>query len=365
MEVPAPILVGRGKRRWARSRGTTLAGIVLVLMLAVFAAALLSQRESGTAKGPRACNGTAALCDLRLDQVGLATTHNAMNHAEGAFRYPNQEWDIEAQLEDGVRGFLVDAYLGSVRMAGSKEIVYTDLDDRRLTRMVKLAGSEPARQALRLRRQAGPPAADAPHEVYLCHQFCELGSVPFLEVVHVLRRFLDEHRGEVVVVIIQDELAAEELLPVLEDGGLNPYMATVDPSLPLPTLESMVASGRRLVIGLELGDLGPTLPNVYDGGLIQEVPYDYSSVAELEDEDSCRPHRGQEDAPLFLLNHWVSPPSPESAAEVNREDVLLARAERCSEERGRPVNLIAVDFYDSGDLFPTVDELNGLAAVSN
>ena len=120
----------------------------------------------------------------------------------------------------------------------------------------------------------------------------------------------------------------------------------------------MVESGRRLVIGLENGDLGPAIPNVYDAGLIQEVPYDYSSVAELEDEDSCRPHRGHDDAPLFLLNHWVSPPSSELAAEANLEDVLLTRAERCSEDRGQPVNLVAVDFYGSGDLFATVDELN-------
>ena len=39
--------------------------------------------------------------------------------------------------------------------------------------------------------------------------------------------------------------------------------------------------------------------------------------------------------------------------------MLLTRAERCSEDRGQPVNLVAVDFYESGDLFATVDELNG------
>ena len=315
-------------------------------------------RGSGTARGTRACNGAAALCAFRLDEVSLATTHNAMSHAEDSFRYPNQERDIEAQLEDGVRGFLIDAYLGSVREVGGEQIVYTDLNDRRLARMVKAAGDEPAKEALRLREQAGSPAADAPRDVYLCHQFCELGSVLFSDVVDELHRFLDQHRGEVVVVVIQDELAAEELFPVLEEGGLDPSIATIDPSLPLPTLGSMVESGRRLVIGLEHGDLGPAIPNVYDAGLVQEVPYDYASVAELEDADSCRPHRGHEDAPLFLLNHWVSPPSSELAAEANREDVLLPRAERCSADRGQPVNLVAVDFYGSGDLFATVDELN-------
>ena len=339
-------------------RRATLAGVAILVVVVALGAAFLVLRGSGTGLGTRECNGAATLCEFRLDEVTLATTHNAMNHAEDPFRYPSQEKGIEAQLEDGVRGFLVDAYRGSARTAGSEQIVYTDLNDRRLARLVKAAGSEPARQALDLREQAGPPAADAPHDVYLCHQFCELGSVPFRDVVEVLRRFLDENRGEVVVVVILDELAAEELLPVIEEGGLDPYLATIDPSLPLPVLGSMVESGRRLVMGLEHGDLGPTIPNVYDAGLIQEVPYDYSSVAELEDEDSCRPHRGHDDAPLFLLNHWVSPASPGFAAEVNLEDVLLARAQRCSAERGQPVNLVAVDFYGSGDLFATVDELN-------
>lgn len=335
-----------------------LAGVgVLVLVIAV-GGAFLVQRDSGATPVRPECNGSARLCALRLDDVALATTHNSMNDAEDGFLYPSQERGIEAQLESGVRGFLIDAFLGSPRMAGDQPIVYSDLTDRRLARLVKAAGDVPAQHALALRAEAGPPAPATPLDVYLCHQFCELGAVLFSDVVDVLRRFLEAHPDEVLVIVIQDELAAEELTPVLEDGGLDSYLATIDPTVPLPTLGSMVDSGRRVVIGLENGDLGPAIPNVYGGGLVQEVPYKYRSVAALERADSCGPNRGQDEAPLFLLNHFVSPPSQDLAAEANAEDVLLTRAERCSKERGQPVNLVAVDFYESGDLLATVDELN-------
>ena len=204
-------------------------------------------RGSGTAVGTRECNG-AALCDFRLDEVSLATTHNAMNHAEDPFRYPNQERGIEAQLEDGVRGFLIDAYLGSVRTAGSEQIVYIHLSDKRLTKMGKAARSEPAQQALGLRELA---VHLRPTRLTTCT--CATSSVSwarssFRTWVEVLHRFLDENRGEAVVVVIQDDAWRPKgvLLPVIEEGGLDLYLATVDPSLPLPVLGSMVESGRRL-----------------------------------------------------------------------------------------------------------------------
>jgi hypothetical protein len=290
--------------------------------------------------------------------VAFATTHNSMNAADDGFLYPDQGSGIATQLDDGVRGLLLDAMLGSVRRAGDHDIVYTDLDQGQLASRLRAVGSEAQQRALQLREQAGPPPDDAPRDVYLCHAYCELGAVPFATVIDELRHFLDDHPGTVLVVVIQDELPAEQLLPVLEKGGLDPYLSTLDPGQPMPTLGSMVNSGRRLVMGLELGDLGPRIPNVYDAGLVQDVPFRYSSVGELEDAASCQPHRGSPDAPLLLLNHWISPATPETSSEANAEDVLLTRAERCAAERGQPVNLVAVDFYQSGDLLDVVDRLN-------
>ena len=62
-----------------------------------------------------------------------------------------------------------------------------------------------------------------------------------------------------------------------------------------------------------------------------------------------------------MLNHWADlfPPRLRANRPFLRERVILHRAHRCARERGMPVNLIAVDFYDQGPLIDAVDELNG------
>ena len=137
-------------------RRRTLVGVGVLVLVVAATATFLVMRESGTATDARTCNGAEALCDLTLDEVALATTHNSMNDAEDGFPYPSQERGIEAQLEAGVRGFLIDAFLGSVRQADDEQIVYTELTDRRLTRLVKAVGNEPAQHALRLRAASRP-----------------------------------------------------------------------------------------------------------------------------------------------------------------------------------------------------------------
>lgn len=329
----------------------------LLLIFAVLAAIVMvtACAELGD-DDPRECNGSARLCDLRLDQVAFAGAHNAMNSAEGGFIYPDQGSDIAAQLDAGVRGFLIDAFLGTVRSARGADVVYTQLNSSALSRMVKTLTSSEAQEALRRRAQVGPPPAGEPQDVYLCHNFCELGAVLMSRVVETFRAFLDKNPDEVLFIVIQDELDARALTPELE--VLDRYIATIDPTKELPTLESMVESGDRVVIGLEHGDLGPRLPNVYDDGLVQETPFNFASITALRLPTSCRPNRGSADAPMLLLNHWLSPGDEKTAATANAEDVLLTRARRCASARGQAVNLVAVDFFEEGDLRRVVRKLN-------
>jgi hypothetical protein len=89
----------------------------------------------------------------------------------------------------------------------------------------------------------------------------------------------------------------------------------------------------------------------------------FHSLQDLRAPLSCRHNRGSVNSPLFLLNHWIERvnPSPGLAAKVNERHRLVRRARRCRRERGLQPNIVAVDFYDEGDLIGAVDALNGVS----
>ena len=133
-------------------------------------------------------------------------------------------------------------------------------------------------------------------------------------------------------------------------------MATLQPGEPLPTLRDLIDSGQTLLVFAERGDPGgpPWYHNMYDW--FQETTFSFNSKKQFD----CAPNRGNPDAPLFLINHWVtsSPPNPATGSDANSHAVLEKRVEQCLRERGLSPNIIAVDFAERGDLLTETQELN-------
>jgi hypothetical protein len=96
---------------------------------------------------------------------------------------------------------------------------------------------------------------------------------------------------------------------------------------------------------------------------IQETPYSFRRPSDF----TCVANRGARDSSLFQVNHWIDTPpmpKPSNAAIVNARALLLDRLRRCADERGHLPNIVAVDFYRTGDLFDVVRELNGLSPAA-
>lgn len=333
-------------------------GLTAALVVAVVATGYLYLTRGRTAlmQVVAGCNGDPRLCDRRLDDVVFPGTHNSMAAAEvpGWFM-PNQESGVEAQLAGGVRAFLIDIVPGI--QVGDR--VRTELADESAARATynRALGPEGVDAALRIRDRLVPGEGDR-RGLFLCHGFCELGSLPVESVLETFRTFLTHHPGEVLLVIVQDEgVTLAELAAAVEAAGLRDVVYPGPFAAPWPTLGELVSRNQRLLLFVEHAQGGPAwLPNAYD--VFQETPFQFSTPESM----TCARNRGGRANSLFLVNHFIEsvPPRPTAAAPVNTLEFLERRARRCQRERRRVPNIIAVDFWETGDVVGAARALNGL-----
>ncbi|MGH7726291.1 MAG: hypothetical protein ACREOU_12765 [Candidatus Eiseniibacteriota bacterium] len=358
-----PEMEPRTREERARRRGkigrTTLAfgGIVVVAGLAIVLWALLRRPDLPDADASVAMtyNGSRELGERTLDQVMFPTTHNAMGSPDvPGWMFPNQSADIPQQLEDGVRAFMIDALYGVP--AGDR--VKTEMADSSGSRSKYEAevGPEGMGAALRIRdRLTGKETGE--RDIYMCHGFCELGAVKLVPVLAQMRDFLVAHPGEILILVIQDEgVPPLEIARCFEESGLVDFVYRGPVGPPWPKLREMAESDERVLVLMENNWAGVAwMHPAFE--VLQETPYTFHNPSEF----SNKPNRGGASASLFLMNHWIETtpmPKPSNADSVNAHDFLLNRIRRFKRERGHLPNLVAVDFYRSGDLVKVVRELN-------
>jgi hypothetical protein len=346
---------------------TGIAAGLIVLAGSVFIGAGGAD-ESPAAIATKGCNGGEQLCDRSLDEVAFPATHNAMSAVTNpGWLFGQQDAGFADQLHDGIRGLLIDAHYGIPTEDGTIKTDLSSLTDTERQTYSDELGEDALDAALRIRDRIVNSAETGPRAVYLCHRFCELGALPVEDAFRTYRDFLAANPDEVLVISIEDYVSPQDIEAAVESSGLIDYVYTGPLSEPLPTLQEIIDSGGRAVMLAEHEGGGDAIPwyHAQYEDLVQETPFSFKKPRELTDADrlraSCKPNRGPDAAPMFLINHWIdtSPaPKPSNAAKVNGHDALLARTQACEDQRGLVANLIAVDFYREGDLFGVVGELN-------
>jgi hypothetical protein len=360
-QAPATRLPARPQRR------RVAAVVVLAALVAAVGFVFVGSggvTTAAPAAGP--CNGQNALCSRSLDQVALAATHNAMSVPLPGWFSAEQDRPIRDQLDAGVRGLLIDSHYAN-RVPNGKVRTFFGSNSK-LHQVAAQDGVSPAAvdAAMRIRDRLGFKG-EGERGMYLCHTFCELGATPLGSALDDIHDFLVANPGEVLVVINQDYVTPADFVGAVNDADLARFAYRGPVSGKWPTLREMIDKNQRVVFLAE-NDAGgaPWYHLAYDG-ITEETPYTFKRVALLNGtqnlEASCKPNRGTANAPLFLMNHWISTdpiPKPSDAARVNAYDHLLARARKCQQLRGHIPNLLAVNFYARGDVFRVVDALNGV-----
>jgi len=260
------------------------------------------------------CNGDRDLCHRRYDAVAYATTHNAMSSQTAGFLAPNQRLGLRRQLDDGVRALMLDSHYLFAR-----------------------GGRTPM----------------------LCHKLCWAGQATLAAGLREVAAFLQAHPREVVTIILESRVSAEDTRAAFVAAGLGDRLHVQKHGARWPTLGEMIAADRRLVVFTDRD--GGAWP-----GYHAQWHHTFENPHAAWDDRSfaCKVNRGRGDNALFVLNHFVSNPLPDRAqsARVNQRASLLGHLQRCARERGRWPNFVTVDHYDLGDVLAVVDEVNGLAA---
>jgi hypothetical protein len=338
-------------------RRAALAGVLLVLLAG---GAALAARGPTTPPVTGRCNGHAALCDRRLDEVAFLGTHNSMAaDNEPGWLFAAQDAGIGAQLDDGVRALLIDTHYGFATPRG----VATDLSGETKSRqkVVDEVGEQFVETAERLRERIGYTGGGT-REIFLCHAFCEVGATPALEALEGVHRFLVAHPEEVLILSVEDDTTAQDTAGLIRDSGLVREVYRGAARAPWPTLRELIDRDERVLVLVENHPgADPWMHPQF--GVAQETPFHFSTPAQLAAPESCRPNRGDSQGSLLMVNHWVdTSPAPRVsiAREVNAQAFLDERLRRCRSERRLLPTVVAVDFYRQGDTFGAVDRLNGV-----
>ncbi len=336
---------------------------VLVSSLVVIAAGLVVFILVNPPGGKRhseasatSCNGAPVLCGRRLDEIVFPGTHNSYAASdEPGWHFASQRYGISRQLDDGIRALTLDVHYGVYDEATGR--VRTDLAAEGSDRN-KVAEQVPRRALLLADRVAGEVGVgrlNGESEPYLCHTLCELGAEPLDQELEVIRRFLEDHPDQVLIVIVEDYVPPGTIEQAFERSGLTRYVATLERDEPLPTLGALIGRGQRLVVFAEEKGGSPVwyMPAF---SFIQDTPLG----ATRPDQLSCRRYRGERNSPLLLMNYWIPPfpPSPTLNAAIGRSFFLRGRLERCLRERGFKGAIVAVDFYERTSVLEVAQELN-------
>ena len=178
----------RAQAHEARGRALVGAGAAGVLIVGALAALIVvvtsSSPEPSAAQRPAragTCNGSFALCELRVNEARWAGTHNSFSAADSpGWFITNQRHPIARQLEDGIRLFLIDPHWGVEADRGS---VRTDFaaEKRDRNRVAKSLPPEVLASAQQLAGRLGAGDATGERDVWLCHSVCELGATRMLD----------------------------------------------------------------------------------------------------------------------------------------------------------------------------------------
>ena len=261
------------------------------------------------------CNGSLDLCSKQYNEVAYLTTHNAFNSGQDGLLFANQTYNIASQLNDGVRGLMIDVY-----------------------------------------DHFGTPTA--------YHSIFALGTIPLSDIFNDIKTFLDNNPNEIVTIILECYVTADEIESEINQSGLSNYLYKHNSVWPI--LQNMIDNDNRLVIFTDVDDASGSqnwYHYLWDHAV--ETHYSVNTINDF----TCDFNRGNPLKDLFILNHFVTHASLgyglyNESNDVNANPFFITRVLDCQNQTNKLPNFVTVDYYELGDGLAVVDQLNVITTLS-
>ena len=211
----------------------------------------------------------------------------------------------------------------------------------------------------------------------LTHGMFDPACRPLRQICAEVRAFLDTHPHEIVTFILEDFTDNIPLIASdIQESGLYNYLLRQDIDKPWPTLGTLVANGKRMIIFVRSNDI--TQYSNYPwllplGDYAWDTRFNFSHARDFKYDQV--PNRGkgafeqrhqEPKNKLFIVYHFITPfagGSKQWAKRVNQAAVLKKRLNKLRAQTGHIPNFVQVDFfeYPHNDIFKVVNSLNGIA----
>ncbi|MDA9572960.1 phosphatidylinositol-specific phospholipase C domain-containing protein [Flavobacteriaceae bacterium] len=256
------------------------------------------------------CNGSYDLCNKRYNEVAYLTTHNAFNSKQDRYLFPNQKTNITEQLNNGVRGLMIDVY------EDNESIV-----------------------------------------VYHAYKF--LGSQPLSVYLNDIKYFLDNNPNEILTIILETYTSSNAIENEISKVGLLEYLHTQDVNSLWPKLQMMIDSNKRLVILSDKNDAN-------ENQSWYHYMWDFA-VENKYGQINCEFNRGNHENSLFIFNHFITSltGNKDNANKVNSFKYFMNHITKCKDLKNKFPNFITVDFYEIGESLDVVSKLNTIEFTRN
>lgn len=283
--------------------------VVLILILLSIAVSCKYHKNITTSNNNPILH-TTYLLDKPYNKVCFLMTHNAMNNRENGFWLPNQSHNITRQLQNGVRGLMIDTYDGKKNRA----------------------------------------------KTY--HGVAIAGSQKLVDVLAEVEYFLSKNKNEIITIIFENNGSNTQLIKAIEDAKLEQYIYIHDGQW--KTLKEMLNANQRLVLFVE-SNKEPSKNYLHHAwSIIFDTQYTFKNTNQF----NCAVNRGTNtgENKLYLVNHWlhskISLPKKSLAKKSNNKVELAKRLHECSSTNHHFINFLGVDFYHIGDAKAIVDSIN-------